>query len=72
MEQSNAYLAAWQHSHPGLVPAATYPSPIDLSQFRENDVSAGAIAYRGIAGMIHQPSSLISVSPTVRTSFFKV
>jgi hypothetical protein len=35
MDQSNAFLAAWQHSHPGLGPAATHPSPIDLRQHQD-------------------------------------
>ncbi len=32
MDQSDAFLAAWLHSHPGLGPAATHPSPTDLKQ----------------------------------------
>src|SRR5262249_29220861 len=32
MDQSDAFLAAWLHSHPGFGPAATHPSPIDLRQ----------------------------------------
>src|SRR5262245_14264983 len=32
MDQSDAFLAAWLHSHPGFGPTATHPSPIDLRQ----------------------------------------
>lgn len=32
MEQSESFLAAWLHSHPGWGPGATHPSPIDLRQ----------------------------------------
>jgi hypothetical protein len=32
MHQSDAFLAAWVHSHPGLGPAATRPSQIDIQQ----------------------------------------
>jgi proteasome lid subunit RPN8/RPN11 len=35
MDQSNTFLAAWVHSHPGLGAEATRPSPIDLRQHRD-------------------------------------
>jgi hypothetical protein len=35
MDQSDAFLAAWLHSHPGFGPGATQPSPIDLGQERD-------------------------------------
>lgn len=35
MDQSESFLAAWVHSHPGVGPAATCPSSIDLRQHQD-------------------------------------
>jgi proteasome lid subunit RPN8/RPN11 len=35
MTEAGSFLAGWVHSHPGLGPAATHPSPTDLDQDRD-------------------------------------